>query len=345
MMRIAVAGREISAAATCRRSFGGPISTGPPTPPWIRLTRRRISARMMRSPRSASATSSARNCSGGNQQRFDIAFGMAVDQRDAAGELADLGEELARPLIDHRRDMAEAVALGDRDMAGQHDEHAGPGLAGLEQHFAVPVSCAISPNRRMRAISCGVSAGKVCSRRGNAAAGAAAVSLCLRSWSLRHQPSQGQRRYSRAIGRLFFRLLAASSAGMWQSSPWKATASSLRPLACDFRRLRFSRNASFSRSCRASFFACPPVWPSPFPCHPSSWTRRMDAPQRISPGEWPMGENHALAPLPQRTLAGWHRFVASGDPETCGRYCRNILCFARRSCIRRFRGGLRPFWY
>ena len=26
-----------------------------------------------------------------------------------------------------------------------------------------------------------------------------------------------------------------------------------------------------------------------------------------------MGENHALAPLPQKTLEGWHRFVASGD--------------------------------
>jgi len=28
-----------------------------------------------------------------------------------------------------------------------------------------------------------------------------------------------------------------------------------------------------------------------------------------------MSENHALAPMPQRTLEGWHRFVASGDPE------------------------------
>jgi hypothetical protein len=28
-----------------------------------------------------------------------------------------------------------------------------------------------------------------------------------------------------------------------------------------------------------------------------------------------MGENHALAPLPQKTLDGWHRFVASGDPD------------------------------
>jgi hypothetical protein len=28
-----------------------------------------------------------------------------------------------------------------------------------------------------------------------------------------------------------------------------------------------------------------------------------------------MGENHALAPLPQRTLEGWLRFVASGDRD------------------------------
>ena len=26
-----------------------------------------------------------------------------------------------------------------------------------------------------------------------------------------------------------------------------------------------------------------------------------------------MGENHALAPLPQKSLDGWHRFVAAGD--------------------------------
>ena len=28
-----------------------------------------------------------------------------------------------------------------------------------------------------------------------------------------------------------------------------------------------------------------------------------------------MGENHALAPLPQRTLEGWHRFVATADRD------------------------------
>ncbi len=74
-----------------------------------------------------------------NQERLDITLGMAVDQSDAAGELADLGEKLPRALIDHRRDVTEAIALGDRHMAGQDDEHAGPGLAGLEQHFAVLV--------------------------------------------------------------------------------------------------------------------------------------------------------------------------------------------------------------
>jgi hypothetical protein len=31
-----------------------------------------------------------------------------------------------------------------------------------------------------------------------------------------------------------------------------------------------------------------------------------------------MGENHALTPLPQRTLDGWHRFVASGDRGLLG---------------------------
>jgi hypothetical protein len=76
---------------------------------------------------------------GRDQQGLDIAFGHAIDQRGAAGELADLGEKLARPLIDDRRDVTEAVALADRDMAGQHDKHSGSGLAGLEQFVAVPV--------------------------------------------------------------------------------------------------------------------------------------------------------------------------------------------------------------
>ena len=41
-----------------------PMSVAPLAPAWISETRRRISARMMRSPRSASAMISARSCSG-----------------------------------------------------------------------------------------------------------------------------------------------------------------------------------------------------------------------------------------------------------------------------------------
>src|SRR5882757_7449869 len=33
--------------------------------------------------------------------------------------------------------MAETVAQGERDMARQHHEHAGSGLAGFEQHLAI----------------------------------------------------------------------------------------------------------------------------------------------------------------------------------------------------------------
>src|SRR5580692_4391696 len=43
-----------------------------------------------------------------DQQRFDVALGVAVDQRNAARELADFSEKLTRPLIDDRRDAAEA---------------------------------------------------------------------------------------------------------------------------------------------------------------------------------------------------------------------------------------------
>ena len=85
-----------------------------------------------------------------NQQRFDVAFGMAIDQRDAAGELADFGQKLTWPLIDDRRDVAEAVALGNRDMAGQQDEHSRSRFAGLEQPFAVLVMAQFAESAHAR---------------------------------------------------------------------------------------------------------------------------------------------------------------------------------------------------
>ena len=62
---------------------------------------------------------------GGDQQGLDLALGRGVDQRRAAGELADVGEEVTGALLDDWRDMAQPVALGDRNEAFEYDQHAG----------------------------------------------------------------------------------------------------------------------------------------------------------------------------------------------------------------------------
>ena len=75
-----------------------------------------------------------------DHERLDIAFGVAVDQGRASGQRPDLGQELPGTLIDDRRDVAEAVALGDGHMAADDDEHAAADVAGLEQALAVAVA-------------------------------------------------------------------------------------------------------------------------------------------------------------------------------------------------------------
>jgi hypothetical protein len=93
-----------------------------------------------------------------------------------------------------------------------------------------------------------------------------------------------------------------------------AVPASLRARAWDLRRLRFSRKASFSRSWRG-FFATIAVCRSRLSL--SSFIVDLDVPplQRHDQENRPMGEIHALAPLAQRTLDGWHGFVASGDRD------------------------------
>ena len=78
-----------------------------------------------------------------DQQRFDFADRTAVDERAAAAQLTDLAGELADTVLDDRRVMAVAITAGDADGTGQHDEHAGPGLAGFEQ----PLTVRIAPHR------------------------------------------------------------------------------------------------------------------------------------------------------------------------------------------------------
>ena len=85
----------------------------------------------MRSPSSASATSSARSASGSITSASTSPSAWPSTRAGASGQRADLGQELAGTLIDDRRDVAEAVALGDRHVAAEDDEHAAAELAGL----------------------------------------------------------------------------------------------------------------------------------------------------------------------------------------------------------------------
>jgi hypothetical protein len=44
-------------------------------------------------------------------------------------------------------------------------------------------------------------------------------------------------------------------------------------------------------------------------------------------GGKPMSKSYALAPLPQRTLDGWHRFVASGDRDLLASLLSEYIVF------------------
>ena len=94
---------------------------------------------MMRSPSSASATKQRTQAFGRDEQGLDVALRRSVDKRRARGKLADVREELTLALLGDRRQMAQAVALGDRDQALEHDEHAGTDLSRFEQLLAVRI--------------------------------------------------------------------------------------------------------------------------------------------------------------------------------------------------------------
>ena len=76
---------------------------------------------------------------GRDEQGLDVALRRSVDQRRARGKLADVGQKLTFALLDDRRHMAQAVALGQRHQALEHDEHAGADLSRFEQLFAVRI--------------------------------------------------------------------------------------------------------------------------------------------------------------------------------------------------------------
>jgi len=152
-------------------------------------------------------------------------------------------------------------------------------------------------------------------------------SYCLRSSRL--TCSERNRRGAGSGYSVGFRLASCSATPSSCEASWLP---SLLPLACDFRRLRFSRNASFSRSSLASF---PGLFAGVLVCAPrlslSSFivalfeyaVCKTAAMRRYRP----TGEVHALAALPQRTLDGWHRLVASGDHALPGSLLSEHIVF------------------
>ena len=82
----------------------------------------------------------ARNCCGRDQQRLDVFFGVAVNQRRGTGEVGDFGKKLPRSPSPEWHDMAQAVALAHQDRAFQHDEHARSRLACRDQSLAALVA-------------------------------------------------------------------------------------------------------------------------------------------------------------------------------------------------------------
>ena len=69
---------------------------------------------------------------GGNEQRLDIRRCARIDQRRTARQLSDFGKELARPFLDDRNHMAQAVPGADRNRAFDEHKHAGARFAGHE---------------------------------------------------------------------------------------------------------------------------------------------------------------------------------------------------------------------
>jgi hypothetical protein len=83
---------------------------------------------------------SARNCCGGTRSVSTSSSAQGVDQGGGARKGGNFGEKLPRSTTPERHDVAQAVALGHRDRAFQHHEHARSRLACREQLLAARVA-------------------------------------------------------------------------------------------------------------------------------------------------------------------------------------------------------------
>ena len=76
---------------------------------------------------------------GRDEQCLDVALRRSVDKRRARGKLADVREELTGALLGDRRHVAQAVALADRHLALEHDEHARADLSRFNEFLAIRI--------------------------------------------------------------------------------------------------------------------------------------------------------------------------------------------------------------
>ena len=171
-------GRGSPAAGARRRRRRAPTMSGPPTPLSSRPTRRRISARMMRSPRSASATIRSRSRCDGMTMRLDRLDRLRRRPARAGRTAGRARPESARTVRD---DGLGKAVLRHLDPSRGDDDQAGRYAAGSHDIVARLIGSG-SPNRRIRPRSAGVSVGNIWSRRPAREAPAICVMAAHRSF-------------------------------------------------------------------------------------------------------------------------------------------------------------------
>jgi hypothetical protein len=115
---------------------GRPTITGPPAPASSRPTRRRIRARMIRSPEFRFCYQQRPEPVRRNDQSLGRFQGVGVHQSPPARQLSQFAHECAGAVGDDHRARARPVVLGDLDFPGQDDGQAVTYLAHLDQGFA-----------------------------------------------------------------------------------------------------------------------------------------------------------------------------------------------------------------
>ena len=135
-MRIAVAGQKTLQADNVWICWPVRSALGRRHPLSIKATRRRIRARMILSPSSASAINSARRFAVGTRSVSTSLVATASTSEGRPDSCPTSARKSPGPSSTIGAMCSQPVAAPDRRAARDEDEHAGRDLAGLEQHVA-----------------------------------------------------------------------------------------------------------------------------------------------------------------------------------------------------------------